>query len=82
MPIKYKCDSCDGGCVYEVSSEQHKPLICPCCECIEDWQLVEDAPEPAVCPVSAMQCAFARVVVECKDPGAQCPHRVESKICH
>lgn len=29
----------------------------------------------AICPVSAMQCVRARVVVECQTPDAPCQHR-------
>jgi len=29
----------------------------------------------AICPVSAMQCVRARVIVECQTPDAPCQHR-------
>ena len=33
----------------------------------------------AICPVSAMQCVRARVIVECQTPDAPCQHRVKQQ---
>ena len=75
MPIKYKCDGCDAGCVVEVSSEKYKPVECPSYDVyFEKWQLVEDAPSDKA--VEAMRKIRAVIngrgdsvtkVLKCKD---------------